>query len=350
MLELPLPQLRRLAVVLPLAALSCGAVASSASAGTTISFGSGLQRAGVSAPSRVVLATGASRQSAAGTVVDLTGTVKLRAGSRTATLSGLRVTTQLRSQIAAKVNGGARRTLFTVSGSTVSLTRTGASTLTRALGRRLRAVAVGRIALDPAAATGGGGSGAPAGAGARTITGGTISWGYSPALRTVFQAAFTPLVSGGVTQAADGTFALPVTGGSYAAATRRGSVTSKGGFRIGYQISPADAAGAHGIWVTLGNVAIALDGTRGVLTATSESGYHGTAVVAMAPRTIATLDLSAAPTASADGSTLTWTAAPATIAPGGEELVAAFQDAPGRPSLGNVRALDPVTITVTLAP
>jgi hypothetical protein len=338
----------RRAAVLPIVAAVVGSVAvPAASADTTIRFASRLKQAGVTAPARVVLATGATSQGAAGTVLDLKGTVTLRAGRRTATLSALRVTTQLRSQVAAKVNGGVRRTVFNVSGSTLSLTRDGASALSRALKRAVEAGTVGRISLDPAAS---GGSGAATSAGGRSITGGTISWGYDTALRTVFQAAFTPLVSGGVTQAADGAFVLPVTGGTYDPDTRGGSVTSRGGWRIGYQIAPSDAAGAHGIWVTLGNVGIAFTGTTGTLTATSESGYHNTPVVAMAARTIATLDLSTPPIAAADGSTLTWTAAPATIAPGGEELVAAFQDAPGRPSLGDVKALDPVTITVTLAP
>jgi hypothetical protein len=332
-------------VVAVLASLCATSVAS---ADTTITFGTGLKQAGVSAPSRVVLATATTSQNAGATVVDLKGTVKLRAGKRTATLSALRVTTELRSQLAAKVNGGARRTLFNITGSTLTVSQDGAKALSRVLRRTIRAGAIGRITLDPAA-TGGSGSTTPA-AGSRAITGGTISWGYSPALRTVFQAAFTPLVSGGVTQAADGSFSLPVTGGTYDASTRGGSVTSKGGFRIGYQVAPSDAAGAHGIWVTLGNVGIAFSGATGTLTATSESGYHNTPVVAMAARTIATLDLSTPPTASGDGSTLTWSAVPATVAAGGEELVAAFQDAPGRPSLGNVKALDPVAITVTLAP
>jgi hypothetical protein len=331
------------------ASIVCAAAlgaAATASADTTISFGSGLKRAGVTAPPRVVLATAATSVSAGATVVDLKGTVRLRAGRRTATLSGLRITTQLRTQLAGRVNGGARRTLFDVSGRTLHLSAAGAQALSTALKRRVPAGAVGRIALDPAAS---GGSGPSPSAGARAIAGGTISWGYSPALRTTFQAAFPPLVSGGVTQGADGAFALPVTGGSYDPGTRGGSLTSKGGFRVGYQVAPSDAAGAHGIWVTLGNVAIAFAGTRATVTATSESGYHATPVVAMAVRTIATLDVSTPPTASADGSTLTWTAAPATIASGGEELVAAFRDAPGRPSLGDVRALDPVTITLTLA-
>lgn len=347
MLELLRCRSRRLGVLVAGAAIASAAVAASASAATTISFGSGLKKAGVSAPARVALTTAATSQRGGSTVVDLRGTVRLRAGKRTATLGALRITTQLRSQISGTVDGGPRRTLFDVSGTTLSLTSDGATALSRALRRTVKAGAVGRIALEPAAV---GGSGSPTSAGARAITGGTIAWGYDPALRTVFQAAFTPLVSGGVAQIAGGAFALPITGGSYDAAARTGSVTSKGGFRIGYQIAPSDAAGAHGIWVTLGNVAIAFAGTTGTLTATSESGYHNTPVVAMATRTIATLDLSASPTASADGTTLTWTAVPAAVAPGGSELVAAFQDAPGRPSLGDVHALDPVTISVQLAP
>jgi hypothetical protein len=333
------------------AAIAITAAAGTAAADTTISFGSALSRAGVSAPRQVSLPVAATTARGSATVTDLRGSVRLRAGRRSVALTGLRVTTELRSQVAARVHGGTRRTLFTVSGSSLALTQEGARMLGRELKpkRTLRAgVVIGRIALDPGAATTAPDP-AQATATGRPITAGTISWGYSPALRSVFQTAFTPLVSGGVAQSADGSFALPVTGGAYDAAARTGTVTSKGGFRIGYQVSAADGNGAHGIWVTLGNVAIVLRGSRGTLTASSESGYHGTPVVALTTRTIATVDLSTPPTASPDGNTLTWTAAPATIAPGGEQLVAAFQDAPGRPSLGDVKALDPVTITVQLA-
>jgi hypothetical protein len=88
-----------------------------------------------------------------------------------------------------------------------------------------------------------------------------------------------------------------------------------------------------------------LAGDRGTLRAASESGFHGTAPVPPAVRTVATLDLrGVAAERSPDDTTLTWNAVPATIAPGGEELVAAFTSSPDRPSMGDTRALDPVTI------
>jgi hypothetical protein len=300
--------------------LAVAALAPAATAGaTTIAFGDALTKAGIRVPGAVTLPA---------------RVVRLTAGRRSATLSDLRLAQRVRAQVTGRIDGGSRRTLFTVSGSTLVLTGDGARALSRRLDVRLRpGASAGRLALDPTT---------------RTITAGTITWGYDTALRGAFQSAFPPLVSGGVAQNPDGTFALPVTGGSYDPASRTGSVTSKGGFRIGYVLFPADAQGAHGIWVTLGNVAVRFDGATGTLTATSESGFHDTPVVAMASRTIATLDLSTPPTASADGSTLTWTAIPATIAAGGQELVQSFRDAPGRPSLGDVREIDPVTITLQL--
>jgi hypothetical protein len=97
--------------------------------------------------------------------------------------------------------------------------------------------------------------------------------------------------------------------------------------------------------VSLWNVEVELAGDRGTLRAASESGYHGTPPTAATVRTIATLDLRGiTPQRSADGTTLTWPAIPATVAPGGEELVAAFVPNPNRPSMGDTKALDPLTI------
>ncbi len=328
-----------------LAALGLAVVAPGAGAATTITLGPQLERAGISAPRTVTLPVTNVTRSAATTVADHGGRLRLRAGRRTATLSAFQVTAGLRTRLSVRLDGGPRRPLLRATGTTLQLSADGARAIGRRLGRRVGAGTIGRIALDrsirPTRA-------APTGA--RKVTGGTITWGYAPGLRAAFQAVFPPLTSGGVSRGADGRLVLPVGGGFYDAATRTGTVTSSGGFRIGYQIAPADAAGAHGIWVTLGNVAIDLDGDRAILRASSESGYHGTPVVPMAERTIATLSLTGiTPTASADGRTHTWTAIPAALAPGGEELVAAFKDAPGRPSLGDVRTLDPVTITVQLA-
>jgi hypothetical protein len=320
-------------------ALSTPAVASAASGTTTLTFGGGLTSAGVKVPKAVALTVAGTSTANGATVTDLDGSVRLTAGKRSVTLTALQLTTVVRTQLAAKVSGSARLAVFDVSGANLSLTSSGAKLLSKRLGVKLRSGAsAGRISVDTTAAPAAG----------KAITGGTITWGYDTAIRTVFQSSFTPAVSGGVAQGPDGLFSLPVTGGSYDAATRTGSVTSKGGFRIGYVLSPADAAGAHGIWVTLGNVGITFNGTTGTLTATSESGYHDTPVVAMGTRTIATLDLSTPPVASADGKTLTWTAVPATIAPGGDELVQNFKDSPGRPSLGDVHEIDPVTISVQL--
>jgi hypothetical protein len=337
--SLPRRRFRRLVVALSGAVVVSLATGAVASAATTVSLGGALTSAGVKAPKAVALTVAGTSSSDGATVTDLGGSVTLTVGKRSVTLTALQLTTVVRTQLAAKVSGSARVALFDVSGSNLSLTSNGAKALSKRLGVKLRSGAsAGRIAMDTTTAPAAG----------KAITGGTITWGYDTAIRTVFQSSFTPAVSGGVAQGPDGLFALPVTGGSYDAATRTGSVTSKGGFRIGYVLSPADAAGAHGIWVTLGNVGITFNGTTGTLTATSESGYHDTQVVAMGTRTIATLDLSTPPVASADGKTLTWTAIPATIAPGGDELVQNFKDSPGRPSLGDVHQIDPVTISVQL--
>jgi hypothetical protein len=227
--------------------------------------------------------------------------------------------------------GGAR-----VDDAQLRLTRTGARLLTRALKpkRALSATTIGSASVDAQAAT----------AATRTITGGTVVWGYNSALRNGLQSAFTPLLTGGVTQGAGGQFVLPVTGGTWNPDTNTATVTTGGALRIGYQIAPSDA-NAHGIWVRLANTRIDLAGGRGQISATSDSGYHDTPPVPVAVRTIATL-APGAPTT--DGATLAWTDIPATIAGGGAELLANFKDTPGRPSLGDVRQIDPVSVCVQL--
>jgi hypothetical protein len=223
-----------------------------------------------------------------------------------------------------------------IDGALLRLTRTGARLLTRVLKPRrpLRATTVGTATVDAQTTA----------AGTRAITGGTVTWGYDTALRGVFQSAFPPLMTGGVTQGADGLFVLPVTGGTWDPATQTASIATGGSLRIGYQIAPSDAS-AHGIWVRLADTRIDLTAGGGRLSAASDSGYHDTPPVAPAVRTIATLAPGAPAT---DGATLTWTAIPAQIAPGGEELVQHFKDTPGRPPLGDVRQIDPVTISVKL--
>ncbi len=286
--------------------------------------------------------------------VALDGGLRLRSGRRTLTLSRVQVTTAGAAWgVRARASRGGTQTLFAirpgasapersatatrVSGASLRLTATGARVLNRALKprRALRPGTVGTIDVDARRTT----------ATARPLAGGTVTWGYSPALRQAFQATFGALMTGGVTQDAAGAFVLPVTGGTWDAPSRRGVVTTTGSFRAGYQMAPSDGV-AHGIWVKLEDVRVTLDGDRGTITARSDSGYHGVAPAPVAERTIATLDLTGvAPAAGPDG-TLTWSAIPATIAAGGEELVASFRESPGRPSLGDVRALDPVTISV----
>lgn len=214
------------------------------------------------------------------------------------------------------------------------LTRAGAKALDRRAGRRVGTVTVESAPAVPDTA--------------RAVTGGQLSWGYNPTLRNSFGRIFEPQLGGGVAVAADGTYTFPVTGTTYDPESRKGTITSAGSsLRIGYTAGPAQPTEANGIWVTLRDVTVNLDGADGTIEAVSDSGFHGSAPVAQAKRTIATLRVGE-PTVS--GSTYTWTAVPATVAPGGIELVSEFKDMPGRPPLGDVRALDPVTITATLAP
>jgi len=267
----------------------------------------------------------------------LRGGLTLRSGARRVRVAGLRLVPRGAGawSVRGRVGGKPATTLMTiVPPGQLRLTATGARLLTRVLRpkRALRVGPIGTATVDVVAAD------------ARAIVGGSVTWGYNSALRDVFQSAFTPLTSGGVTQGADGLFVLPVTGGSWDPATGTATITTAGAFRIGYQIAPTDAT-AHGIWVRLAGTRIDLTATGGTVAADSDSGYHDTPPVPPAPRTIATLSPGAPVT---DGATLTWTAIPAQIASGGAELVQFFKDAPGRPSLGDVREIDPLTISVQL--
>jgi len=270
-----------------------------------------------------------------GAAVTHAGALQLTAGRHSVVVRAIRTTpSRLTGRIA-----GVRRTIASRRGARLTLTRTGARTLERPLGRalprRLGTIRVDRTAPRPAPLA---------------VSGGELAWGWSPGIAGAFADAFPPVLSGGATLSSDGRFHLPLTGGRYDAATRTGRLTATGGFRVGYQLRPADGSGAHGIWVSIWNAEIDLDGDRGALRAASESGYHGTPPVPAAVRTIATLDLRGIlPLRSADGRTLTWPAIPASIAPGGQELVAAFADRPDRTPLGDTRALAPVTIVARVA-
>jgi hypothetical protein len=352
--------LTALAVALALPALAAPTPATAAPARATLTLGAPLARAGVTVRA-LTPATAAGRRvslpvtamAAAG--VDLGGALRLRAGRRTVALTGLRLTTTPAPRLAARVDGGARRPLFALGrgaapelsasrvrlvGAAVTLTAAGARALSRALGRPLPTRRLGTLDLD----TG------PGAAATVAVTGGELDWGYNASLRTTFASSFAPVLSGGAQQGADGSFRLPIASGAYDATAGTATFASPGGVRIGYQLRPADASGAHGIWVTLWNVSVRLDGASGTIAAASDSGYHGAPPLAAAVRTIATLRLTdVAPQLGADRRTVTWTAVPATVAPGGEELVAPFVDQPGRPSLGDTRQIDPITIVAQLA-
>lgn len=314
-----------------------------ASADTTLTLARALPAAGVNASAIAPATMRGSRLSlpvarVRGATVTHAGALRLQAGRRTVDVRSLRVK---RATLSGRI-AGVRHKLARITGTQATLTRGARRILDRRLGRKLPR-RLGAIRLDTTEP--------PAPPGALTITGGDLAWGYNPAIRTAFQEAFAPLLSGGARQTADGAFHLPIAAGAYDPQTRTGRVTATGGFRVGYQLRPADGSGAHGIWVSLSDIEVELDGDHGTLRATSESGYHGTPPVASAPRTIATLDVRGiAPQASADGRTLTWPPIPATIAPGGAELVAAFADRPDRPALGDRTALDPLTIAARLAP
>jgi hypothetical protein len=328
-----------------------------ADSGTTrITFGDGLLRARVAATPVAPAAVGAGKlmlpvAAVSDAGVTHTGGIRLRSGARSVTISGLQVLpTGSAWGLRGRVGGAGGQTLFTFAPGTTSatavlaqnatlrLTAVGARSLNRKLRpyRALRAGPVGTIAVDASRTA----------ANARPITGGSVAWGYNSALRTTFGDSFTPRLTGGVTQEGGptGPFVLPVTGGSYDPATGVGSVQTGGSFRIVYQLSPSDSV-AHGIWVTLANSRFDLTGAGGSIIATAESGYHDTPPVPPAVRTIATL----APGApSITGDVVTWSAIPGTIAPGGAELVQHFKDSPGRPALGDVRSIDPVSISIQL--
>lgn len=349
---------------LPLAVVTAGvlalpATAAAASGSADLTFDSTLlsSRVSVSPVSpakRDGAATSLPVRSFSADAVRLDGGLALRSGQRRVRITNVALTPSTSAwSLRGRVAGKRPTTLMTlvpsassapainaagarISGAELRLTSTGARLLTRALKPRhaLAATQIGTATVDASSAP----------AGTRTITGGTVVWGYNTPLRTTFQTPFPPLMSGGVTQGADGQFVLPVTGGTWNPTTSTGSITTGGSLRVGYQLSPTDAT-AHGIWVQLANTRIDLAGSSGQLTATSDSGYHATPAVPVAVRTIATL---APGVPAANGSTLTWMAIPAQIAAGGEELVQSFKDSPGRQPLGDVRQVDPVTITVQL--
>lgn len=351
--------LRRLPLavaVLGVLALPVSATADTGSANLT--FDSTLLRARVSvAPvspaKRAGTATSLPVRTASASAVRLGGGLALRSGRRQVRITDVALTPSTSAwSLRGRVGGKSLTTLMTlvpsaaappvvsadgahVSGAQLRLTSTGARLLTRALKprRSLRAATIGTASVDARGAT----------AGTRTITGGTVTWGYN-ALRGVFQDAFTPLMTGGVTQDAAALFVLPVTGGTWNPATRTATITTGGSFRVGYQLAPSDAT-AHGFWVRLADTRVDLAGGGGSISALSDAGFHDTPPVAAAMRTIATL-APGAPTL--DGTTLTWTAIPAQIAAGGQELVQSFTPTPGRPSLGDLQLVDPVTISVQL--
>jgi hypothetical protein len=307
----------------------------------------------ISPAQRAGAATTLPVRSVSATIVALDGGLTLRSGSRRVRVTRVQLTPSTGAwSLRGRVGGKALTTLATlvpaassapvvgaagarIDGAHLRLTRTGARLLTRALKprRALTATTIATASVDARSAA----------AGTRAITAGTVTWGYNP-LRGVFQDAFPPLLTGGVTQSPDGPFVLPVTGGTWDPATQTATIATGGSFRVGYQFAPSDAT-AHGFWVRLADTRIDLTGAGGSISAMSDAGYHEFPPVPTAARTIATL----APGGPvADGATLTWTAIPARIAAGGRELVQYFKDTPGRPPLGDLSQIDPVTISVQL--
>jgi len=348
---------------LPLAAVAIGALALPASAAADsgsadLTFDSTLVRARVSvAPvspaKRAGNATSLPVRSVSSSSVRLGGGLALRSGGRKVKITSVELTpTTGNWSLRGRVGGKSLTTLMTlvpsassppavgaggarVDGAELRLTSTGARLLTRALKprRALRAVKIGTATVDAQTAA----------AGTRPITGGAVTWGYNP-LRGVFQDAFAPLMTGGVTQNAETLFVLPVTGGTWNPATSTATITTGGSFRVGYQLAPSGAT-ANGFWVRLADTRIDLTGATGSISADSDAGYHEHPPIPPAIRTIATL-VPGAPVA--DGATLTWTNIPATIAAGGRELVQYFKETPGRPTLGDLSQIDPVSISVQL--
>jgi Htaa len=326
--------------------------------------------------------------------IRLGGGVRLRAGRRSTSWTGLTITL---GGTTGRLAAGSR-TLFTIdaaglkldraagtvklTGAPIALTRKGAAALEKRLRRDdIAAGSFGRLTLDvrttstPAPAPGpapqqpqprpedpapnpdpyaglcpigpGGGPGAPPGPTSPpapapnltnpvAVTSATADWG--------FRAAFRGYVGSGdgrppiraldpATINPDGTFHFTGTEGRYETGTDRASLDAKGTIVFCYP--------GHFFRITIGNPTIALDGAASRITldvSTNQRGtYHGTRRV-----DFATLDLTGiVPERTNEGKTITWRNVPARLTADGATAFGGFYP-PGT-------ALDPITVTAHTA-
>jgi len=189
----------------------------------------------------------------------------------------------------------------------------------------------------------------------RTVTAASTNWKIDSIYGGAFSAerAFAPYDDATGTLAEG--FSYIGTGGSYNAASHRGTIDYRGRVCGGYvAIGSHDTCprtvGAfvpHQIQLGVGKPTIALDGDTGTITADvfAKAGSPPTLSVDVDGRIpFATLDLSAvSPTSSPDGRTLTWTAVPAALTAQGAS--AYYQD---QRAVSAGSAIDPITFSVTL--
>ncbi len=189
---------------------------------------------------------------------------------------------------------------------------------------------------------------APAQAAPGDVTGGSATWGIDADHRTSFAGSLTQL-SGGVTQAqSGGPFTFPVDASASSWDGTSGTIRLAGTVNLGYLNSQPGTSVGNYVYVQ--DPVITISGTTGTITAvTAGSSHNQLDELPTAPlqsRQIATIDLSAAPAVSGDGSTTTWTDAPVAITSAGADVIAGFVDGRSFVRRATGSPLDPITITL----
>ena len=296
-----------------------------------------------SAGARKLTATGVT------TTLGETATVRGRLAGRTVTLLELKLSAARRQALAGANTIVLDRVRADLTPAAARLLRTRLKLPT------LRPGALARVTLNvigsettvvPAPA-----GAAPPAATTRKIVGGSASWGVNVGLRELFpqgQVNYNhpdePMraLTDGATQLPDDAFGFTVVGGWYDPASGRAQVALQGGVRFGYYIGgwtkypPADGI-AHGIWTSFAALTASLQPSGGTLEGLTDAGFHDRAWIRPQRRAFADLGATAPSTS---GSTVTWTAIPATLNAVGGPLGHGYFPA-GSP-------LDPLTITAQL--
>ena len=360
--QLPLALLAALALLLAGAASASAAPATLALGGPAADAladaGAQVSATGPGAASepRLSLLAGDLVRDGGSAYVALTGELVVRAGRRTARLTGLELQLTGFAHLSARV--GARRLALltldrrsgtwavtagsaTVRRAEARLTATGARVLRQRLRRpgiapgRLGRLTVRAAAAPPAQVVPQLPADAPAGA--RAIAGGTVRWAPRASWLSYLRQAEGPSAEGQATF--DGTtYTLPITGGWYDGATGTAAVRTSGTVRFRYLqrgIDLALGAWSYEISGGAGNAATLIERAQHISESPDPSPVGQRAVVF-------TLDPSRlAPALGADGSALTWTDVPLTLAESGTTLFNAYP--PGSEQ-------GTVSIAATLAP